>query len=245
MAVTHLPLPAVVGFPTICPRCAYDLAGSAGRDRCPECGLGIVPGTPCLAIACVPRRAAGPKWRRVVWVLITVVLFLTTQGWLFIIAISPWLLLSSLVGCIAGSIAMVKTGTAGKRSTERVIFATSGLMRSPWESREAQEFHAWDGRYSAKGKQIGAVWQRIEIFRAAASDDDDPKPKKPTLLISAGLRCERESLDFLVACIDAYARGEVPDPELLVVFEDFTPGGDEFGPENEPDGDAEHQPTPA
>lgn len=245
MAVTHLPFPAVVGFPDLCPRCAYDLTGSAGRERCPECGLVIDPGMPCLAIACVPKRAAGPKWRRAVWMLLAATVFITLQGWPFIFAISPWLFVALMLACVFGSIAMIRTGTATKRSTERAIFATTGLVRSPWDTREVQDFHAWDGEYIAKGIPVGAAWQRIEIRRkppvepgAMPNAGRSKRGKKPELLLSAGLRCERDALGPLVECINTYALGETPDPEALARFADYTETNDDASLNTETEGQA-------
>jgi len=226
MATQHLPFPARVAFPKICPRCAYDLAGSSKSDRCPECGLAIDPGSVCIAIACVPKRSAGPAWRRNVWILITIVLFFTLQGWPFIFMISPWLFGLLLLACILATAAMVKTGTAGKRSTERVIFTPAGFVRSTWASDENMTFHPWDGDYNASGKPIGALWQRIVIRHLPEEQSNNGRnaegKNKYVTLFSAGLRCKRDDLVILAECINAYARSDTPEASMLDVFEDFS-----------------------
>ncbi len=223
MATPSLPERAFVPFPDACPGCGYDLAGAERLPRCPECGIPIDAASPCLAIACVPKRSPGPVWRRVVWTVIILGFLLMTQGWFVVVAISPWLLLGVFLVLTASTITMLRTGTPSKRSTEVVVFTTHGFGRSAWGTKGTDEFHAWEGEYRAKGSVVSAFWQRLKILRRPTTPAAGAPPAPPDArpIFEAGLRCDQSKLDILTACIDAYARGEVPGEDQTGAFENW------------------------
>ena len=168
-------------------------------------------GSPCLAIACVPRHPPGPVWRRVAWTLIILGFIVISQGWFLIVQLSGWLLLLLFLGLAAATVAMVRTGTPARRSTELVIFTRTGIVRTPWRSSAPSEFHAWEGAYETTGTPVSAVWQKLRIRRHR----DAARHER---VLEAGFRCERGTLDAVVAFVDRYAAGEVPSQELIARF---------------------------
>jgi len=204
-----LPDPAFVAFPGVCPACAYDLAGAEKLKRCPECGLVIAVGSPCLAIGCVPKHKAGPVWRRLVWIAIMLVLVILSQTWFYIVTWQPWLLGVLLLGCIVAATLMIMTGTSVATSTEKVLFTPSGMIRSVWGESQST-FHPWDGTERCRCKGIGVAWQRLWIL------DDSNR-----VIFDCGFRCRTESLSAVAAAAERYARGEEPDrAEFAGLIED-------------------------
>lgn len=199
-------------YPVHCPGCGYDLAGAEKLARCPECGLTIAVGSPCLAIGCVPKRKAGPRWRRVVWIVITGVFVILVQTWTLILLWQPWVLGVAFLSCIVASVFMVMTGTSVATSTEKVLFTPNGMIRTIW-GQTLSTFHPWTGNETCRGKRIGGFWQRLWV-----SDE------KGSVIFDCGFRCRTEALGAVAAAAERYMRGEQPDrAEFAGLIDDTMP----------------------
>ena len=193
-------------YPARCPQCSYDLTGAEKLARCPECGTGIAVGTPCLAIGCVPKNKAGPRWRKVVWTTIMVLAGLILYGWPYFLAVQPWALGVGILACLVGAGLMMMTGTSAATSTEYVIFTPTGMIRTIWGEPNST-YHPWAGTEECRGKRIGGFWQRLWI-----------KDEGGRVIFDCGFRCRSESLGAVAAATERYIRGEQPDRERFAPY---------------------------
>lgn len=155
------------GADRVCVACGYALTGLAVPGRCPECGTGYSERE--LVLHGVPRRAGGPLWRRVVWVLLGVGAFGISQGFGVAFMIPGGLVIMgvTLATIIAGATAMLLTGGARERSgAARFVFTEDGLTVKALsgESSDALRY-TWDEIRGARIQRISDVWFRLRLTR--------------------------------------------------------------------------------
>ena len=188
--------------------CGYALEGIPAPGVCPECGMGFGAGACVIEFAGVARRSGGPRWRRIVWILLAIVsiLFFQVIG-LLIINEQHWVALVGFAAIVAGVVGMAVSGKQQKKTGVEIFSITSdGIGRREFRGHEENtEFIRWDGgRPVIKLDRVSRVWARVKIG-VRGSDG------KQNLLLDAGFRCPAEDLEVLHALISRQIRNESLD----------------------------------
>ncbi len=192
-----LPMPKVVGHSANCMSCGYSLDGIPAPGYCPECGVRFGDGACVIEFAGVARRAGGPKWRRVVWIVLAIVSIIYFQLIGLIIFSYPWVALVGFAAIVSGVVGMAVSGKQQKKTGVEVFSVTpDGIGRREFRGHEENtEFIRWDGGHPViKLDRVSRVWARIKIG-VRGSDG------KQQLLLDAGFRCPAEDLEVLHALI--------------------------------------------
>jgi hypothetical protein len=201
-----LPFPTLVDLGTqACLACGYSLEGIPSPGDCPECGLAFDEGVSALMIHGVPKTIGGPRWRKVVWIIIAVAAFVFAQGMVFWIRY-PLLALAWVGVIVASAVGMAVTNRQKKTGTEIIVFTRFGIGQ--WSNTKKDEddrnsmFIPWQGvKRGATIKRISSVWSRLKI----RSVDEKGKHR---VNFDSGIRCQATDIPVITQIIDRLAEGQ-------------------------------------
>ena len=214
----HLPFPQLVELFPDCLSCGYSLEGIPVPGNCPECGLMIDPPPSVLLVRGVAKSSGGPRWRRVVWILIAVFGFIYSQLLGLIVFAYPWIGFILFLALIAALSAMLVTGKQKKKGTELFVFNRSGFSRWTKGSHPTTRiFSPWQGvKRGAKIKRISTVWASLKLV----SVNDDGKHRVD---FECGFRCRDHDIPIIQQIMDAFTDGllldEIEFPEHCSLFD--------------------------
>lgn len=207
MARQALPDPQFTAQESGCLACAYPLTGLGAAGSCPECGAAY--GGDVVVLHGVPGRvSAGPLWRRLVWVAITVVAVLFSQ--LFVVLlISPatrvvaGVLFLALAG---GVIAMLATSRRERAGSERMIFTQAGIRQMPMRGHDTspdrvEAFMEWGLANAVELRRVSPFWRRVRIGYVSAPG------RRMTLIFDAGVRCPDDAAPRVEALLAQFVTG--------------------------------------
>lgn len=185
-----------------CGQCGYPLEGIPAPGQCPECGLAFDAGICALRITGIAKSAAGPKWRKPVWVLIAVVAYLMSQIVALTLFTYPLVALGLMLAVVAAVVAMALTGKQKKTGTETFTFSRYGFSRWTLKTAESErDFVAWPGvKCGFTMKQVSVYWATLKL---RAVDENG----KHTTEFQAGIRCRAEDIRVIGDILDQLAKG--------------------------------------
>lgn len=214
----HLPFPQLVELFPECLSCGYPLEGIPVPGNCPECGLMFDPPPSALLVRGVAKSSGGPKWRKLVWVLIAIFAFIYTQLLGLILLSYPWVGLIIFVALIAVLSAMLMTTKQKKKGTECFVFNRSGFSRwTKGSDPTTRIFTHWPGlKRGVQINRVGTVWASLKLV----SVEDDGKH---TTDFQCGFRCRDHDIPLIQEIMDAFTNGSLLDeidfPEHCSLFD--------------------------
>jgi hypothetical protein len=205
MSAGGLPPPMVLQSLLTCPRCGYDLSGTAVTLPCPECGQ---PNGACVQLAGTPNRLGGKTHRRVARVIAVIGAWLGLQ-----IVFIMWFRVSMLTGLLVlavfvlGIVWLMVSSPRERRAAEKFLFVPGFIVRLPLLADTGVFSDALriplEAGDTLRLKPVGTKWARICLQRQGGSTPFD-----------AGFLVDVESLPQLARSLQ-----EVQGPSISVVVD--------------------------
>lgn len=160
-----------------------------------------------MLLAGVPRRAGGPWWRRVVWVLLLLVGGFYVQLVLLAWMVAWPLALAVGMGILLGLGVMLYTSPRERRGRERFAVSRAGIARLPLAAPAGTvapdcvlvEWAGPGGRVELQ--RLSAFWRRLRLFDGGGSR-----------IFEAGVRCPDRDAPRVLATLEAAAAAEGDGP---------------------------------
>lgn len=200
---TRLSFPLLAPHLGACLRCGYPLDGLPAFGVCPECGLGYEDARTVLQISGVAKNSGGPVWRKLVWGVLITLAVLYSQLLGLIVFSYPWLALIIFATLLAGTIAMVMTGSQRSRGSETFGFTPAGFARwTVGADPSTRVFTDWAGvQRAVLIKRVGPVWARAKVVCFDESG-------KRTVQLETGFRCPQEDLGIVELLLTQLVSGQ-------------------------------------
>lgn len=175
MSTGGLPPPLVLDRLLTCPRCGYDLSGTAVTLPCPECGQ---PNGACVQLAGTPNRLGGKAHRRVARVFAVIGTWFGLQ-FFFILWFRVSLLtgLAVLASFVLGIVWLMLSSPRERQSAEKFLFVRGCIVRLPLSANvgvftDALRIPLVAGD-TLRVQAIGTKWARMRVQRADGSTPFD------------------------------------------------------------------------
>jgi hypothetical protein len=184
--VAFLPEPSFGDDSNVCLRCAYPLEGMPDAGRCPECGLPFHDAADTLVLHGVSRTQEALGWRRAVWIMLAILIFIFTQAIVPLVLYKPLYAGIAAAALVVALLGMVLTGAPRRRGTDRFIITPSGLSRGNPGAPDRPDFILWDGPVFHELRKVSPVWRRLILTGT--------RDNRPVTYLDAGVRCRESDL---------------------------------------------------